>query len=457
METDERPRRIAGRYVVDRLIARGGMAAVYLAEHADLRRRVALKILRPPEEDDNPLDFEQRFRLEAQTLAALDHPNIVTLHDFGELDDGRVFLAMEFVDGPRLTDLVREGPLPADQAIRLMLQVCSALRYAHRRGVIHRDLKPSNLLIRHTEDGDQVKVVDFGLVKLTDAEQSMTRAGLVLGSPHCMAPEQVQGGAVTPATDVYAIGVLLFRTVMGQYPFHGSNSAATMLAHINNPSPTFFATAPDIVVPSGLEEIVRNCLRKDPSSRYQSMDDLIADLAGVVDLPSGSWRTNSFVTGMIDSQARQLPPPVPQPVVEEEEPPPRSMVPFMLMAVVIGVVGIALGISAVMQSGPPEVQPVPSKLVAPVATAEPVEPEPVEDEPTPEPTVDPVPVETPTPAPVKKTPVPAKPTPRKRPKPTPKRAAPVAVDPPPPTPKPTAKPKTKPKTPDGYKGLPEDW
>ncbi|MBW2255202.1 MAG: serine/threonine protein kinase [Deltaproteobacteria bacterium] len=247
---------IAGRYQVDRLIARGGMAAVYLAHHVKLNRPVALKILSPPPDAEDPGAFEERFQLEAETLASLDHPNIVILHDFGETADGRFFLAMEFVEGPRLSDALRDGPLPSERALHLIMQVCAALRYAHKRGVVHRDLKPSNLLIRRREDGEEkVKVVDFGLVKLTEADQSITRAGLILGSPHCMAPEQVKGLDVDHRADIYATGVLMFRALTGQYPFHGPNSAATMIAHLNQPVPTFFSVAPELVAPAGLEEI----------------------------------------------------------------------------------------------------------------------------------------------------------------------------------------------------------
>jgi len=262
------------------------MAAVYLATQVNLNRRVALKVLTPPPDADDPATFVERFQLEAETLASLDHPNIVTLHDFGEMDDGRFFLAMEYVEGPRLSDTLRAGPLEAERALHLLIQVCAGLHYAHKRGVIHRDLKPSNLLIRIGVDGEeQVKVVDFGLVKLAEADQSITRAGLILGSPHCMAPEQVKGLDVDHCADIYATGVLLFRIITGKYPFHGSNSAATMIAHLNQPVPTFFSVAPEMVVPEGLEEIVRRCLQKSPAERYQSMGDLMDDLADCMAVP----------------------------------------------------------------------------------------------------------------------------------------------------------------------------
>ncbi|MCA9488691.1 MAG: serine/threonine protein kinase, partial [Myxococcales bacterium] len=259
---------IAGRYRVDNLIARGGMATVYLAHQLGLERKVALKVLSPPPDGDEVGLFEQRFRLEASTLASLDHTNIVVLYDFGETPEGQCFLAMEFVDGPRLTDVLRDGPLAAPRAIEIALQVASGLRYAHRRGVVHRDLKPSNLLLKYTEEGGEiVKIVDFGLVKLTEADQSITRAGLILGSPHCMSPEQVQGREVDHRADIYSLGVLLFRMVSGRYPFHGANSAATMMAHMNEPAPSIASVAPDVDLPPGLDELVQRCLEKDPDAR----------------------------------------------------------------------------------------------------------------------------------------------------------------------------------------------
>jgi len=271
---------VAGRYRVVRLLARGGMAEVYLARHVALNREVALKLLKPPPDAEDPEAFERRFELEAQTLASLDHRNVVILHDFGQTEDDRFFLAMEHVDGPRLTDLLRDGPLPYERAVGLMLQVGAAVRHAHRMGVIHRDLKPSNLLVKRGEDGeDCVKVVDFGLVKLTEGDQSLTRAGIILGSPHCMAPEQVKGLDVDHRVDIYAMGVLLFRSLTGEYPFHTATTTATMVAHLNQPVPSFDSVAPHVSLPAGLEPVVRRCLAKAPADRFATVDELMWELA----------------------------------------------------------------------------------------------------------------------------------------------------------------------------------
>ena len=285
---------VAGRYRVKRLIARGGMAVVYLAEHIQLNREVALKVLRPPADAEDPKSFEDRFQLEAQTLAQLDHPNIVTLHDYGETEDGRFYLAMEYVGGPRISQLLRKGPMEPQRVLDLTEQVCNAISYAHKKGIIHRDLKPSNLLIREDEDGnEQVKVVDFGLVKLISTDQAITRAGLIVGSPHCMAPEQVRGQDVDVRTDIYAIGVMMFRGVTGQYPFHGSNPSATMIAHINEALPPLSTVMPDLMLPQGFERMVRRCLEKRPGARFQTADDLLEEIQLCKQIPPDSYESVS--------------------------------------------------------------------------------------------------------------------------------------------------------------------
>ncbi len=452
LETDERPKKIAGRYVVDRLIARGGMAAVYLATHVDLNRDIALKILRPPEDVDEVVGFEERFRLEAQTLASLSHANIVTLHDFGELPDGRCFLAMEYIEGPRLSDLMRGGPLAPERAAGLILQVCQALRYAHRKGVIHRDLKPSNLLVRTLDDGsEQMQVVDFGLVKLTDSEQDLTRAGLVLGSPHCMSPEQVRGQDVDYTADIYAIGILLFRALTGRYPFHGSNPAATMMAHINTPPPSFFSVAPDLTCPEGLEEVVRRCLEKEPSDRYASMDELIMELVRVFDLPSEAFRTSSIVTSTLT--------PPDAPVAPQPDQAPPDVRWALVAAGVLAFLG--LGALAWLGQSPRDTR---SEAVAVDLPREAIEiPAPVAVPPAPEVIIAPVALEEPAPAaaPAPKTTPIATPVAQRKPKPKPaavrarpRKPAPVST-PVPTVPKPAVE--TPKDAPDGYKDLPDDW
>lgn len=288
-EVDRSTARVfAGRYEVERMIARGGMGEVYLCTDRDLNRPVALKLLRGGVDAEDGGRFKERFRLEARTLATLNHPNIVTLYEYGETEDSQLFLALEYIEGPRFTDLVRKGPMNPDRVVSLTMQVCRALRFAHRRGVVHRDLKPSNLLVRIDEDGEeQIKVVDFGLVKFVEDDQALTRAGLILGSPHCMAPEQIRGlKAVDHRADIYAVGVLMFRALAGVWPFHGETSTATMIAHINQAPPRFAEISPDAAVAPGLEDIIRQCLEKDPDARFADVNALMAALRALTGQPA---------------------------------------------------------------------------------------------------------------------------------------------------------------------------
>jgi eukaryotic-like serine/threonine-protein kinase len=374
----------AGRYRVERLIARGGMGAVYLARHIDLHRQVALKILSPSQDMEESGAFEERFRLEAETLAALNHPNIVTLYDYGETDDGRYFLALEYIDGPRFTDRLRPGPLEPSDAVRLILQVCRALRYAHRRGVVHRDLKPSNLLTWRDDEGEEhVKVVDFGLVKVMEDDQSLTRAGLILGSPHCMAPEQIRGDEIDHRADIYSIGILLYRAVTGVWPFHGDSSTATMIAHINNAVPRMADLALAREVPPLLESTIRRCLGKRPDDRYADIGGLMTDLERAVSvdasltLSGGSQgvpertqdhpRSSSVTGGTVLSPEDEptgltnlvpdpsgLTAPLPQ-LVPDARPAPATRAPALwlaLLALLIVLAGVTGGVVSWMMQGP---------------------------------------------------------------------------------------------------------
>ncbi len=293
---------IAGKYRIERRLARGGQASVYLASQVPLDRPVALKILAPPPGEytaDEQSGFEQRFLLEARTLAALDHSNIVTIHDYGDTGDGRFYLAMEYIGGCRLLDLLKDGRMDPTRAVDLTLQVCRALRYAHQRGVVHRDVKNSNVLVRKRDDGtEEVKVVDFGLVKLSRIDTTITQTGMILGSPHFMAPEQATGEKLDHRADIYATGVLLYCALMGKYPFDGPHATAIITAHMTRPPPRFHSVNAKAVVPEGIEDVVMRCLEKKPAGRYPHMDALIADLQpyhpdGRVEGISGEYHTLS--------------------------------------------------------------------------------------------------------------------------------------------------------------------
>jgi len=282
---------IAERYRVERMIARGGMGEVYLCEQLGLGRKTAIKLLNVTSGDEaDQKSFRERFELEAKTLAGLDHPNIVTVFEYGKLEDGTCFLALEYVAGQRFTDLVNEGPMAPERLVELMLQVCQALRYAHRRGVVHRDLKPSNLLVWTDDDGaEQVKVVDFGLVKcMTEPDQNLTRTGMVIGSPHCMSPEQINGAELDHRSDIYSLGALMFRALTNRWPFHGETGWATMLGHLTAPVPSTASANKDVQVPKGMERIIHRCLAKSPDDRFATVEELMDALHGALDGRSGT-------------------------------------------------------------------------------------------------------------------------------------------------------------------------
>jgi serine/threonine-protein kinase len=247
---------IADRYVLDHRIASGGMADVWEALDRNLRRQVALKVMRP--DLDNETTFRRRFRDEALHAASLMHTNIATVFDYGE-DDGLAFLVMERVDGQSLSQLVRtEGPIDPDRVRSIIGQAALALGVAHEKGVVHRDVKPANILIR--ADG-LVKLTDFGIARAVNAV-GHTRMGELLGTPHYLSPEQALGEPASGASDLYALGVVAHELLTAKRPFDGLTPIATALLHVHEPPPPL----PDSV-PEALALVVEELLAKDPADR----------------------------------------------------------------------------------------------------------------------------------------------------------------------------------------------
>ena len=261
-----------GRYELQRRLARGGMADVFLARDRLLDRPVAIKVLFPDLAADTA--FVQRFRREAQAAANLNHPNIVSIFDWGQQDD-TYFIVMEFIDGRSLADLIRtQGVLDADRAAEIAGDVAAALGAAHRSGVIHRDVKPGNVLI--TSDG-QVKVADFGIATvLSDTNTDLTRAGTVMGTATYFSPEQAQGRSVDARSDLYSLGAVLFEMVVGRPPFKGDTPLAVAIKHVQEQPPSPRAMGANMA--ESLEAITLKLLAKNPDNRYPTADDLRADL-----------------------------------------------------------------------------------------------------------------------------------------------------------------------------------
>jgi serine/threonine-protein kinase len=250
---------LAGRYLLTESIATGGMGEVWKAHDQTLDRDVAVKVLRPDSAEDEA--FAERFRAEARHSGGLSHPNIGTVHDFGE-DEGTAFLVMELLSGEPLSALIRSrAPMPQDEVVEILYQAAIALQAAHDAGVVHRDVKPANIVV---DDDGYAKLTDFGIARAL-SEAPMTQTGEVLGTPHYLAPEQAQGRPAGPLSDVYALAVVGYEMLTGQRPFNGESMVTTALAHISQPAPQL---SDEVGEP--LRTTVMAALAKDPSQRPSS-------------------------------------------------------------------------------------------------------------------------------------------------------------------------------------------
>jgi len=280
-----------GPYEIESLVGAGGMGEVYRAHDARLNRTVAIKIL--PSSFSADRDRLQRFAQEARAAAALNHPNILSIFDIGE-QGGAPYVVSELLEGETLRARLKNGSLPIRRVIDYALQVARGLAAAHEKGIVHRDLKPENLFL--TNDG-RVKILDFGLAKLTRPEtergsgdaptvQVATEAGVVMGTAGYMSPEQVRGKPADHRSDVFTFGAILYEMVSGKRAFHGESAADTMSAILKEETPELSETARN--VPPGLERIVRHCLEKHPSQRFQSAGDLAFDLEALTEVSTST-------------------------------------------------------------------------------------------------------------------------------------------------------------------------
>jgi serine/threonine-protein kinase len=262
---------LSDRYEVEELVGTGGMSSVFRAHDRLLDRKVALKVLHQQYSEDD--DYIERFRREARAVAALSHPNIVTVIDRGE-HDGRQFIVFEYIDGENLKALIqRRGPAPVATALELAMQIARGLSFAHQQGLVHRDVKPQNILL----NGDgQAKVTDFGIARSLDMQHGMTQTGTVLGTSDYIAPEQAQGQRVDEHTDVYSLGVVLYEMLTNEVPFPGENFVAVAMRHINEEPPAIRDKRPD--VSPRLEAAVQRAMAKDPEDRFQTMADFCGEL-----------------------------------------------------------------------------------------------------------------------------------------------------------------------------------
>lgn len=278
---------LGGSYMILSVIGEGGNSRVYKAAHIILERTIAIKIMHAIHSTDEV--NIKRFLQESRTVSNLNHPNIVSLFDFGLTVDGRPYFCMDYIEGVCLQDVIdNEGSLPSERAVPIFVQLCDALAHAHKKGIIHRDLKPSNVLLMSGDSGDVAKLVDFGVAKIAVPERDLrlTQEGLVCGSPIYMSPEQCVGEKIDHRTDIYSLGISLYETISGQPPFYGDTIFSLFAKQMNQPPVPLRKLNPDLNVPSALDETVLKSLMKAPDERFQNMSEMKTALEAVYGVKS---------------------------------------------------------------------------------------------------------------------------------------------------------------------------
>ncbi|MCK6549273.1 protein kinase, partial [Myxococcota bacterium] len=298
---------LAGKYKIIKKIGEGGMGSVYIADQQPIDRKVAVKVLLGKlAEDDVAV---KRFEQEARAISKMQHPNTVTIYDFGQTEDDRLYIVMEYLRGKTLTQVLRqEGVLAPARASKIMRQVCGSLADAHAAGIIHRDLKPDNIFLSEVGgDPDWVKVLDFGVAKLADSEGggTLTQTGMIFGTPKYMSPEQAEGRPIDYRADIYALGVVMYELLVGRPPFVADTPVGLLLKHISEPPPPFSRVRPDLHIDPRLEAIVMKSLEKHPDRRQQIVGELANELtaferavSGGMMMPTGAITAQQAVPGL---------------------------------------------------------------------------------------------------------------------------------------------------------------
>ena len=294
---------ISDRYLIERLLGEGGMGAVYQAEHTLMRKRMAIKVLHP--EMTRLPEVVARFEREAMAAAHIDHPHVVTATDFGKLEDGSFFLALEFVEGASLREVIGQGRLELGRALHIARQMAGALQRAHTLKIVHRDLKPENvMLVDRDGDPDFVKVLDFGIAKVQMGELGtndragpeqnvLTQAGMVYGTPEYMAPEQALGQPVDARADLYALGVIIYEMLTGHRPFEAESKVALLGMQVTAPVPAMITKCPDCNVPLEVEVLVGRLLAKEASERIGDAKEVIEVITNILSQLSSSGRIDA--------------------------------------------------------------------------------------------------------------------------------------------------------------------
>jgi len=319
---------LSERYRILRKLGEGGMGVVYLAEHVVIEKKLALKVLFP--DLTRRADLIQRFMQEAKSASRIGHENVIDITDFGQSPEGYVFIAMEYLSGQDLGQVLKAaGSLSWERAQPIVVQIVKALRAAHERGIIHRDMKPENIFIIPRDDGREfVKVLDFGIAKVMGLDEDvprLTRTGMIFGTPEYMSPEQAQGQPVDHRVDIYAVGCIMFHILTGRVPFKADSFMGILSKHMMETPESPRALNP--AIDPSIEAVILRAMEKDPARRFQSMRELLQALlpAATGDL-SGAVSASSGLTAPRTAQASLAPASAP-PVAAAPSAPPRAQLP----------------------------------------------------------------------------------------------------------------------------------
>ena len=295
-ETEHVGKVLAGKYKLDAYLSKGGMGSVFRATHLMLEKQVALKVIKP--ELVGSSEFVRRFQREARAATSLNHPNIVGVYDLGQTDDGALYIAMEFVDGASLKDVIRtSGPMDPIRIVRIMRQILSALALAHRHQIVHRDLKPQNIMLTTDRDGNEIaKLVDFGIAKTFDDRTQLTATGFAIGTPQYMAPEQAAGTEVDGRSDLYSLGIILYEMLVAEVPFNDPSTPAILVKHLTEIPVRPSLRRTDVSVHRGLEDVAVRCLEKDRSKRFQTAEEVAQAIAAAVALDENAASVSQAAT-----------------------------------------------------------------------------------------------------------------------------------------------------------------